>query len=166
MYAEKNGINPRDIPILLMLFAKPGIFQEGQVPYKYHLNKMLFYQWKNMEKNGLADTFVHDKFEADVKGPVPMNLGLDLKRLEEIGLVTLHCKKWGKGEREGSLQISLTKKGVQIASNLAGVVQEPLKQITIEVKKELFPLDPLQIRKKVHAEYPEYRKIYSQDDKE
>jgi hypothetical protein len=60
----------------------------------------------------------------------------------------------------------LTRKGEQVAANLAGIVQEPLKQITVEVKQKLFPLDPLQIRKKVHEEFPEYQKIYSQDDRE
>ena len=166
LYAEKNGITSRDIPILLMLLARPGPFQEGQIPYKYHLNKMLFYQWKNMEKKGIAETFVHDQFEADVKGPVPKNLGSDLQRLEKLGIVSLCYKKWGKGEKDGSLQIALTQKGGQIASNLAGVLPDPLKKITVDVKKDLFPLDPLQLREKVHEEYPEYQKVFTQIDRE
>jgi len=166
LLAEKNGLEPRDVPLLLMLFAKPGPFQEGQVPYKYHLNKMLFYQWKGMQKQGLDETFAHDVFEAAPRGPIPKNLGEDLKRLEKKGLVLLCYKKWGKGEKEGSLLISLTRDGTRIAASLASEVQEPLKEVTVEVKHQLFPLDPRQIQQKVHKEFPEFRKIYSDLDKE
>lgn len=166
MLADQNDLEPRDIPLLLVLLAKPGPFQKGQVHYKYHLNKMLFYQWKEMQGQGLGETFVHDEFEAAPRGPVPKNLGKDLKRLENKGTVSLSYKKWGKGQKEGSLITSLTSSGVKIAAKLASQVPEPLKEVTVEVKKQLFPLDPLAIREKVHREFPEYQKTYVRLDRD
>ncbi len=164
--AEKYDLEPRDVSLLLMLFAKPGPFQKGKVSYKYHLNKMLFYQWKEMQKQGLEDAFYHDEFEAAPRGPVPKNLSDDLKRLQEKGIVSLSYKKWGKGPKECSLITTLTSKGAKIAAKLASEIPEPLKEVTIEVKKKLFPLDPLTIREKVHREFPEYKKSYTELDRD
>ena len=166
MLAEQFALEPGDIPLLLMLFAKPGPFKEGYVQYKYKINKMLFYQWKGMQKQGLGEAFPHDEFEAAPNGPVPKNLGDDLKRLEEKGIVSLSYKKWGKGPKEASLATRLTPSGVEIATKLASQVPEPLKEVTVEVKKQLFPLDPLTIREKVHKEFPEYQKTYVQLDRD
>lgn len=166
MLAEQYSLKPRDVPLLLILFAKPGPFQEGYVQYKYQINKMLFYQWKEMQKQGLAETFPHDEFEAAPRGPVPKNLGDDLKRLEKKGIVSLSYKKWGKGPKEASLETTLTPSGIKIAAKLAGQVPEPLKEVTTEVKKQLFPLDPKTIREKVHREFPEYQKTYTELDRD
>jgi len=162
--AEQYGLEPRDIPLLLMLQARPGPFQEGYVQYKYQLNKMLFYQWKEMEKKGLGEAFPHDEFEAAPRGPVPRNLGKDLERLAEKCIVSLSYKKWGKGKGEASLTSTLTPSGINIATRLAGEAPEPLREITTRVKQELFPLDPQMICEKVHKEFPEYRKIYKKLD--
>jgi len=166
MLAEQHGLEPRDVPVLLMLFAKPGLFKEGYVQYKYHLNKMLFYQWKEMQKQRLGETFIHDEFEAAQRGPIPKKLGKDLKRLEDKGIVSLSYKKWGKGSNEASLTTTLTSSGLKIAAKLAGQVLEPLKEVTIEVKKQLFGLDPITIREKVHREYPEYKRTYVELDRD
>lgn len=166
MLAERFGLEPRDVPLLLMLFAKPGPFKEGYVQYKYQINKMLFYQWKEMQKQGLGETFPHDEFEPAPRGPVPKNLGDDLKRLAEKGVVSLTYKKWGQGPKEASLATNLTPSGIGIASKLAGQVPKPLSEVTVEIKKYLFPLDPLKIREKVHREYPEYQKTYTELDRD
>jgi len=166
MLAEQYDLEPRDVSLLLTLFAKPGPFKEGYIQYKYQINKMLFYQWKEMQKQGLGDAFPHDEFEAAPRGPVPKNLGDDLKRLEEKGIVSLSYKRWGKGPKEASLITTLTPSGKEIAAKLAGQVPEPLKEVTVEVKKQLFPLDPLTIREKVHREFPEYRKTYVELDRD
>ena len=166
MLAEQHNLESRDVPLLLILFAKPGPFQEGYVQYKYQINKMLFYQWKEMQKQGLGETFPYDEFEAAPRGPVPKNLGDDLKRLEKKGIVSLSYKKWGKGPKEASLETTLTSSGIKIATKLAGKTPEPLKEVSAEVKKQLFPLDPLTIREKVHQEYPEYRKTYVKLDRD
>ena len=164
--AEEYGLEPRDVPLLLILLAKPGPFEEGYVQYKYHINKMLFYQWKEMQKQSLGETFPHDEFEAASRGPVPKNLGDDLKRLEEKGIVSLSYKKWGKGPKEASVKTRLTSSGIKIAVKLAGQVPNPLKEVTVEVKKQLFLLDPLTIREKVHREFPDYQKMYVQLDRD
>ena len=166
MLTDQCGLEPRDVPLLLMILAKPGPFPKGQVHCKYHLNKMLFYQWKEMQKQRLGETFIHDEFEAALRGPVPKNLGDDLKRLKKKGIVSLSYKKWGKGPKESSLTITLTSSGAEIAAKLAGQVPEPLKEVTVEVKKQLFPLDPLTIREKVHKEYPGYKKTYVELDRD
>jgi len=166
MLAEQYSLEPRDIPLLLMLYAKPGPFQEGYVQYKYQINKMLFYQWKEMQKQGLDETFPHDEFEAAPRGPVPKNLSNDLKRLEEKGIVSLSYKKWGKGPKEASLITVLTPSGIKIAVKLASEAPEPLREVTSQIKKQLFPLDPSMICKKVHKEFPEYRKTYVELDRD
>lgn len=164
--AKLYNLKPREVSLLLMLLAKPGPFQKGKVFYKYHLNKMLFYQWKEMQKQGLGETFPHYEFKAAPRGPVPKNLSEDLKRLQGKGLVSLSYKKWGKGPKEASLVTKLTQEGVSVSAKLAGQVPEPLQEVTVEVKKQLFMLEPIAIREKVHKEYPEYKKTYVELDRD
>lgn len=164
--AERYGLEPRDVPLLLMLHAKPGPFQEGYIQYKYQINKMLFYQWKGMQKQGLEETFPHDEFEAAPRGPIPKNLSDDLKRLAEKGIVSLSYKKWGKGAKEASLTTTLTQLGMITAVKLAGEAPQPLTEVTNEIKQQLFPLDPQMTCEKVHKEFPEYRKTYVKLDRE
>jgi len=166
MMAEQYSLESRDVPLLLMLFARFGPAQEGRIQYKYHINKMLFYQWKEMQKQGFGEAFIPDEFEAAPRGPVPKNLGKDLKRLEKKGLVSLSYEKWGKGPKEASLITTLTSEGKRIAAKLSGKVLEPLNEVTVEVKKQLLLLDPQTICEKVHKEYPEYRKIYVELDRD
>ncbi|MFH0896738.1 MAG: hypothetical protein V1850_01650 [Candidatus Bathyarchaeota archaeon] len=47
--AKCLDVLPRDVGSLLMVFAKPSYFKEGEVFYKYHLQKMLFYFWKGLD---------------------------------------------------------------------------------------------------------------------
>jgi hypothetical protein len=162
--AEKYGLEPRDLASLEMLFVKPGPFREGQVHYKYHLNKMLFYQWKRMEELGIGETFPHDEFEPAPRGPVPKNLSADLERLEKMGIVKLKYKQWGKMPKQASLETELTSKGLTIAEKIWGEVPEPFKEITFKVKENIFPLDPKTIRERVHRDYPEYKKTYVELD--
>lgn len=164
MLAEKHGLEPRDIASLAVIYVKPGPFKEGQVHYKYHLNKMLFYQWKNMERQGIGETFPHDEFEAARRGPVPKNLSDDLKRLEEKGIVKLRYKQWGKTPKQASLITELTSSGFVIAEKLWNQIPDPFKEVTLETKEEIFPLDPKTVCEKVHREFPEYRKTYIELD--
>lgn len=163
MLAEKQGLEPRDVATLLMLKARPGVFPSGQVLFKYHLNKMLFYQWMEMEKNKIGETFLHDDFEPKRYGPVPKHLWEDLKRLEERELVATELVPWDTGPKK-RLNIELTKAGKVIASELWRKVPNPLREITKKVKEDLFPLNPKTIRKAVHRDYPEFRKSYVEED--
>ena len=164
--ARRYDLEPKDVSLLILLYAKPGIFREGQIHYKYHLNKMLFYQWKNMEKADLEDTFIHEEFEAADRGPVPKNLDADLERLKEKGIITLRYKKWGRGPKDASLITELTLFGLDVAKQLWNQVPEPFREITLKTKEAIFPLDSKTIRKKVHREFPEYKATYTELDRD
>lgn len=166
MIATDNGLESRDIALLEMLCAKPGPFKEGEVNYKYHLNKMLFYQWKEMEQQGIGEAFPHDEFEPAPRGPVPKNLSKDLERLEKCGLIKLKYKLWGKDAKQASLTTELTPQGSKVAQKLWSQVPEPFKETTLKIKERLFPLDPSTIRDRVHRDYPEYKKTYVELDRD
>jgi len=162
--ANQYGLEPRQIPILLMLFAKPGIFREGMVHFKYHMNKMLFYQLEEMRKQKIGETYHHDDFVAAKRGPVPVSLDEDLTNLKKLGLVNVTLIPFGKGKKEASKEIELTKQGFEISGKLWKQIPEPLRDTTLDVKKDLFPLSTNAIKEKVHEEYPQYRKMYVEVD--
>ena len=164
MLAQKYSLEPRDIALLSMLCAKPGPFKEGEVHFKYHLNKMLFYQWKRMEEIGLGETYPHDDFRPDRRGPVPNNLNNDLQRLKELSLVILERKQWGDSEKDASVKTDLTEKGQQLTEKIWKEIPEPFKEVTLKVKSNLFPLNPKTIRERVHRDYPEFQKTYTELD--
>ena len=166
MLAEKHKLEPRDVALLLTLFAKPGLFKKGEVHCKYHLNKMLFYQWKNMEKRYLGKAFPHDEFRAASKGPIPIHLWNDLRRLEQRKIVSLDHYIWGKDRGEASLVTKLTSDGLKLAEKLWNTVPPDLRETTLVTKEQIFPLNPKTIMKKVHREFPEYRKTYTELDRE
>ena len=58
----------------MMLYAKPGHFIGGEVLYKYHLQKMLFYLWKELDNSGYIRSMPRDEFEAAENGPKPSNM--------------------------------------------------------------------------------------------
>lgn len=165
MIAQEHCLESRDVALLLMLYAKPGLFKEGEVHYKYHLNKMLFYQWMNTEKE-FGDSLPHDSFRAADKGPIPVNLWDDLKRFEKHGLIELKFDRWGKTKAEASLKTILTQSGLKLADELWKKVDPEIRKITLETKEEIFPLDPETVMKKVHKEFPEYKKTYVEPDLE
>jgi len=166
MLAERHNFQPRDIALLAMLYVKPGPFRKGQVHYKYHLNKMLFYQWKEMEYQDIGETFPRDEFEPAPRGPVPKNLSDDLKRLEKKGFVELRFKQWGKSPQQASLITELTPSGLSIAEKIWYLLPDPFKEITLKVKERLFPLNPTTIRMRVHRDFPEYKKTYVELDRD
>ena len=165
--ASKRGLEPRDIALLAILRAKPGIFKDGEVYCKYNLNKMLFYQWQNMEKEyGLGEAFPHDSFRPGAKGPIPNSLWEDLRRLEHYQLLSLNYCKWGKNKVDASLSTKLTEKGHTLADEILEQVPKELIIVSQKTKEDIFPLDPETVMKKVHKEFPEYAVNYSEADKE
>ena len=167
LITKNNGLEPRDLSLLLMLYAQPGPFKKGEVYCKYNLNKMLFYQWKNMEKKyHLGEAFPHDDFRPAGKGPIPMNLWDDLKRLRETDLVDLSWYQWGEHKKEASLTTKLTKKGQELIESLWKKIPDELKKTTLQTKEDIFPLDPKTVMTKVHKEYPEYASAYVEEDTE
>ncbi len=164
--AEAHDLQPRDVPTLLTILAKPGHFKEGYLHHKYRLNKTLFYLWKELENEGLGEAFPRDEFVKAPRGPVPKNLESDLKRLADNGIVTLNYVAWGKSgpDSRKSLVIELTDKGTHVAKEIWSETPEPFKKAAHKVKERYFPLDEKTIRDRVHREFPEYRESYVELD--
>jgi len=165
--ARLHGLEPRDVALLLMVKARPGVFvNREEIQFKYHINKMLFYQWKEMEKQGIGETFPHDSFDKADRGPVPTNITEDLSRLANLGLITTEYRRWGRRPRDESLYIVLTPKGSTLANELMRLVPQPLVETTHKVKERIFPLTPEAVKTRVHREYPEYKSSYTEDDRD
>lgn len=160
--AEELGLEERDLPLFLLLYAKPGPFQVGYLCEKNKLNKMLFYVWKELEKEGLGEALPHDEFEAERNGPVPRHLFEDFERLSELSLLKV---EGGRKERR-HVSVNLTPKGEKLAAQLWNRVADPYLVVASRVKDWLFPLDPVTIMKRVHREFPEFRRIYTEPDME
>lgn len=160
--AKRNGIQDRDIMLFLLLYAKPGPFQRGHLSQKYKINKMLFYQWKELEKYGLGDVIPKDEFVAKNRGPVPKNLWEDLKRLKERGLLKVD----GKRKEKKTVTVELTNEGLKLSKYLWDHIPDPYLGITTSVKNRFFPLNPETIKEIVHKEYPKYKKTYIYADRE
>lgn len=159
--AECFGILPRDVGALLMVLAKPSYFKEGEVLYKYHLQKELFYLWKFMEKYGYGDSIPRDNFIAAKNGPKPEHLNEDLQRLVDKKLIKIKCETW---DQHKSKRIILTEEGTKLAKELWSVLPDPYKEQAIKVKERIHPLTPERVRHLVHTEYPEYKDSYIEND--
>lgn len=159
--AERFGLLPRDVGSLLMILAKPGYFQEGDVLYKYHLQKFLFYLWKFVDAYGYSESLPIDTFVAAKNGPVPKHLNEDLQRFEKNNLIKTKYEKWEQGK---SKRITLTREGMKLAKELWCVLPDPYKEIAIKVKERIYPLSPDRVRHLVHREYPEYKNTYVEND--
>jgi len=160
--AEDLGLEERDIPLFLLLYAKPGPFQAGYLCEKNKINKMLFYIWKELEKEGLGEAFPHDEFEAKKNGPVPKHLFDDFDRLGRLSLISVE----GGRTQKKHVSVNLTKKGETVAAQLWNRVPDPYLAAASRVKDWLFPLDPETIMQRVHREFPRFRKTYIEPDVE
>src|SRR4030042_5411879 len=89
--ADQYCLESRDVALLLLLYAKPGNFEEGKLYYQYHVKKSLFYLREELEKERISNTFPIDEFAAAHRGPVPKNLEKDLARLTERCIIST---KW------------------------------------------------------------------------
>ncbi|MGD6853200.1 MAG: hypothetical protein ACQCN6_14165 [Candidatus Bathyarchaeia archaeon] len=158
--ADKLSINPRDASTLLMIYAKAGNFNEGDVFYKYHLQKMMFYLWKALE-DVYADALPIDSFVAAENGPVPELLNADIERFEGSGLI---CTKKEKTEFGEVKRITLTHKGESVAKELWCTLPDDYKKAAIKVKERIYPKTPEQVRHMVHRDFPEYRNTYVKND--
>jgi len=163
--AEEMKIYPRDVGTLLMLLAKPGNFNEGDVFYKYHLQKMMFYLWQSLCKI-YGDSLPLDKFIAAENGPVPEHLNKDLQRFEENKLIKMRPEKWKdeSGKVITSHRITLTDEGRKIAEVLWSRLDDLYKKNALSVKKRIYPLSPERVRELVHREFPQYKDSYIKND--
>ncbi|HYT00099.1 MAG TPA: hypothetical protein VEO20_05480 [Thermoplasmata archaeon] len=162
--AGELGLTPREANILLMLYAQgPRFTETGYVEEKYRFNKMLFSVWKELEKEGLGQSFLHDSFRAESRGPVPDNLETDSKSLESKGLTKV---RWGGKAAKTSFRWDLTTEGWNRSKQLYNLTPQAMRDAVSKAKEELFLLDSTQMMHKIHELYPEYKKAYREKDEE
>jgi len=157
--AAKHGLeNARDVATFLTLFAMPseGVIKGGDILYKYHLQKSLFYLWKGLEDEGLYETMPRDEFHGAENGPVPSHLDEDLSRFEKQGLIDIKMKNWHPDYPRLTKYIQLTDQGTRLAKELWIESPEDYKKTATWAKKLVYPLTPLEVREMVHKKYPEF----------
>jgi len=156
--AEQYGLKPRQTMLMLLLEAPLGNFQEGFVFKKYNLNKMLFYQEKELEKIGLDGAFGTYTFKAEKRGPVPEELWDDLDELSNKKFIEV------TGGKKSTLHVKLSKDGETKARSLWNEFDTSFQEISKKVKDKIMPLDPKHLKEMVHTEYPEFRLKYTELD--
>lgn len=164
--------------ILLLLYAKPEFFKHKYIDSKFRFNKMLFYHWQNMKKADYGDSFIFDEFDVCRAGPIPRNLSKDSGELHDKGLIEIMSIEDGRKIAEGkeiikkpgrpgiSKRCVLTKKGEKVAKYLWDNTDAEIKEIILKTKSETGLLDSTELRHKVHADFPEYKKTYVELDAE
>lgn len=161
---EMLNLKPEEMEILWFLHAPgPRFTKRGYVDEKYRFNKMLFYLWMRLVENGFGKSLIHDSFESEKRGPVPLHLKENSSLLEKKGLVKM---QWGGKKEKKPYKWELTEKGHEIAETLWNKTPNIYKQKVTEVKRALFLIDRTELMHKVHAEYPEYKKVYTKEDDE
>lgn len=161
-HAANIGLEqPRDLALLAALGAPTGNITITMVPYIYHLNKLLFYQWKKMDEQGFGEAFPHDRFIEERKGPVPQNIKEDLERLEDEGFIRIRRPT---GAEHQPVPVELTPKGRDAAQYVIANIDLGLLHSTRSSKEQLLPLTPRKVMDKVHSEYPEFRRKWVEVD--
>jgi len=161
LMAEQQNLNrPIAIPELLFLFADTRFFKGGEIKEKYKFNKMLFYLWKKLEEQGFGDSYIIDEFASGRAGPIPIHLKESMKELEKKGLVKI---AWSDNIKKPTV-FTLTSKGIDISKAIWEQIPDLVKKTIIQVKEEIALLDPTALKEKVHKEFPEYRRTYTELD--
>ena len=176
--AKKYNINVYNIFELALLHADVKQRMKG-IRQQFRFNKMLFYIWKKLKEAYGEGTLIFDKMGAGRAGPIPANLGKDIKKLKDEKLISIYITKEGKKipgskfeweelkkKNIGGIECELTKKGVEIALGIWEDLDDEIKEIIVDVKKMLFLMDKDAIKDKVHKEFPEYKMNYTKNDEE
>ena len=174
--AKKYGISEYNIFELALLYADVKQRKKA-IRQKFRFNKMLFYIEKKFEEEYGEDSFLFDEMGTARAGPIPVHLGEDIKDLNEKKYIEIYLVKDGKkisGSKENweefkhtaSIECILTRKGHRLAKEIWKELDIRMKEIIVEVKEDLMYIDTELLMQKVHDEYPEYRKNYTENDKE
>lgn len=174
--AKKYEISEYNIFELALLYADVKQRKKA-IRQKFRFNKMLFYIKKKFEEEYGEDSFIFDKMGQARAGPIPVHLGDDIKDLNEKRYIEIYLvddgkkvsgskKNWEKLKSTASIECILTRKGHRVAKNIWKELDMRMKEIIIEVKEDLMYIDTELLMQKVHEEYPEYRKNYTENDKE
>lgn len=163
LIAEQQNLgHPIAIPELLLLFAGTRFFKGGEIKEKYKFNKMLFYLWKKLEEQGFGDSYIIDEFVSGRAGPIPKHLKTSMMELEKKGLVKI---AWSDNIKKPTV-FTLTSEGIDVSRIVWEQIPDFVKKTVIQVKEEIALLDPTALKEKVHKEFPEYRKTYTELDAE
>lgn len=180
--AKKNNVTPLQTFELLTLYA-PALSRTPVIKQKFRFNKILFYIGKKIEEEFGINGLLFDEMNRCRAGPIPKTLRSDLEELEAKKLIEIYVENNGKKipesrnnwpelirTRKGACVAKLTPKGEGVASTLwsetKALFGDELMDIIQAVKKELIYMDTEKLKEKVHQEYPEWRKIYIEEDNE
>lgn len=173
--AKKYNISIPNIFELALLYA--DVKQRGKsIRQKYRFNKMLFYVGKKLDEEYGEKVLIFDGMNIAENGPIPANLKEDMIKLQQEGIFDVFLVKKGKkipGSKKDwdtkkwiAIECILTNKGEDLAQKIWSELDPEMREIILEIKEKLYYMKTAKLRKKVHKEYPEYRKSYAQEDKE
>lgn len=157
--AKRHGLKEaRDVSTFLILFANPseGMIKGGDILYKYHLQKTLFYLWKGLDDAGLPDVMPRDEFMPAANGPMPVHLDEDLDRFIDQGLIDIRLKDWNPEYERLMKHILLLDDGLSLAKNIWIESPTDYSSMALWAKKLIYPMSPHQVRELVHSKYPEF----------
>jgi hypothetical protein len=72
--------------------------------------------------------------------------------------------EWPSGPQRKPISLTLTPRGEFVASVLWEKVDPLVKEETLRWKKRLFLKSPTEIKERVHKDYPEFRKTFTDLD--
>ena len=161
--AEQQDLEqPIAIPELLFLFADSRFFKGGEIKEKYKFNKMLFYLRERLKEQGFGDSYIIDEFVSGRAGPIPKHLKQSMMELEKKGFVKI---SWSDNIKKPTV-FTLTPRGIEVSKAIWDQIPDLVKKTVIQVKEEIALLDPTALKEKVHKEFPEYKKTYTDLDAE
>lgn len=176
--AKNNNVSIYNIFELALIYADVKQ-RRNFIRQKFRFNKMLFYIKQRLDEEFGKDVFIFDEMGSARAGPIPINLGKDIKQLQTDGLIDVYLvkdnkkipgskKNWEqiKGKAGASIECALTKSGEKVAKKIWFDLDNEIKQIILDVKMDLFYMDTEALKIKVHSEYPKYKKIYIENDNE
>lgn len=173
--AKKYNIEIYNIFELALLYA--DVKQRGKsIRQQFRFNKMLFYIGKKLEEEYGENVLIFDEMKKAPNGPIPIHLKEDMKKLQQEGIFDVYLIKKGKkipGSRNDwdsgrwiSIECTLTNKGEDLAQKIWSEIDPEMREIILDVKEKLYYMKTGKLKKKVHKEYPEYKKSYIQNDTE
>jgi len=168
--ANREGLNPKQIPILALLYAQvshpikiKGIkVSQGRIEQALRFHKMLFDIWQKSKAVGYETLFPQHAFGAGVCGPISKDLKIMTKSLEEKGLLEV---KWSSRNGEPTIY-NLTKDGFEVAERVWAEMPEEIQKIVSDTKYSLSLETAQNIMHYFHKRYPEYKKGYTKAEPE
>jgi hypothetical protein len=176
--AKELGLEPRIVSDLILIGAPARNIKPNLIKNKFTFNKMVFYVQKIFEQKGFEDSIILDECHAGRAGPIPIHLSEDIETLKSKDLLKYFIVKDGKKEPmlgkmliqvrdvNGAKQVELTRSGQETFKKAWNAMDNSVKAIFLGIKERLCLMTPEDLKIKVHKEYPEYKKNYTELDSE